>query len=380
MRRVAFVSVARSDMSIISPVLLAASAHEELEPLLIVAAGPIRDRGPAASAATGEIPSVAVCVEQADDAPLSVARSMGALTASIAEALVSLAPDMVVLTGDRTETHAAAVAAVPLLLPIAHLHGGEVTRGAIDDVLRNSITKLAHLHFVSAQPHADRVMAMGEDPWRITVSGAPGLDGLRSRADAIDSLREATGFGPGDGFLLVTVHPETMRAESVSQIRSLLEVLEATSRPVLFTGTNTDTGGEVIREGIERYVRAHPDARLRETLGPDLYPTAMRTAAAVVGNSSSGVIEAASLGAPVLDIGIRQEGRLRGRNVVWSGWDPAAMKEGLGRVLDPAFRISLAGMENPYGDGYASDRIVARLAAEPLGERLMMKTAPGSST
>ncbi len=311
------------------------------------------------------------------DGPADLGRRMGALTAAFAEVLADERPDVVVLTGDRYETLAAAGAASLAGLVIAHLHGGELTLGAMDDAFRHAITKLAHLHFPATEAAAARLIRMGEEDWRITLAGAPGLDLLMSappmpRGDFFSALSIND---PGD-FILATWHPETLTADGgATGLEALLAALAETGRPILFTGVNADRSGAGQAGRIRAWAEGQAAIHLIPSLGP-LYAPALAHAAVMAGNSSSGIIEAAAFALPVVNVGDRQKGRDRGANVLDAGPDPAAVRQALTRALDPAFRSSLTGMANPYGDGRAGPRIAARLASEAIDDRLRQKSFP----
>jgi len=296
-----------------------------------------------------------------DSSPLSVSRSMAAGLAGIAEVLDSLRPDILVLLGDRFEVHAAATAAMVARIPIAHIHGGEATEGAIDEAIRHAITKMAHLHFVSAAAYRDRVVQLGEAPDRVFVVGAAGLDNLE-RIELPDrgALERDLGFALGGGFLLVTYHPATLAsADPATCAAELLAALdEFPDRRVLITGTNADPGGDRVRDLLSRYARERP-ARvvLRESLGTRLYLGAMRAAAAVVGNSSSGIIEAPALGVPTVNLGDRQRGRLRAASIIDCGETRIEIAAAIAKALDPRFLGAFDRNATPYGRPGAAKRI-----------------------
>lgn len=311
------------------------------------------------------------------DGPAELGRRMGALTTDFAEVFADEHPDIIVLTGDRYETLAAAGAASLAGATIAHLHGGELTLGAMDDAFRHAITKLSHLHFPATEAAAARLIRMGEEGWRITTAGAPGLDLLMSappmpRADFFPAL----GIDDPGAFILATWHPETLTADGgASGLEALLATLSHAARPVLFTGVNADPGGAGQAARIRNWAEGQTGVHLIPSLGP-LYAPALAHAAVMAGNSSSGIIEAATFALPVVNVGDRQKGRDRGANVIDAAAGPAAVRQALTRALDPAFRSGLTGMANPYGDGRAAPRIAARLAAETLDDRLRQKAFP----
>jgi UDP-N-acetylglucosamine 2-epimerase (non-hydrolysing)/GDP/UDP-N,N'-diacetylbacillosamine 2-epimerase (hydrolysing) len=309
------------------------------------------------------------------DTPEAIAKSMGLGTICFAQAYARFRPDILVVLGDRIEMYAAALSALPFKIPVAHIHGGEITQGAIDDALRHSITKLSHLHFVSTQEHARRVLQLGEEPWRITVSGAPGLDNLHS-VQLLDTHQLQAEFGLQweEPPLLVTFHPVTLEHEQTRwQVGELLAALDKCGMPIVFTMPNADTGGRAIIPMIEDFVYSHPSARSVDSLGTQGYFSLMKGAAAMVGNSSSGIIEAASFELPVVNIGTRQRGRVRGANVIDVDYDRRSILDGLRKALDPQFRMELRGLTNPYGSGAASEKILQVLKEIALDQRLVMK-------
>jgi UDP-N-acetylglucosamine 2-epimerase (non-hydrolysing)/GDP/UDP-N,N'-diacetylbacillosamine 2-epimerase (hydrolysing) len=378
MRHITAVTVGRSDYGIFQPVFRAIQKRADLRLSLIVAGMHLAEEfGHTVDAIEADGFEIAARVQMllASDSPEGIAKAMGLGTLGYAQALAQIRPDILLLLGDRFEMHAAGVAAVPFKMPIAHIHGGEITEGAIDDALRHSLTKLSHLHFVSTKEHGQRVIQMGEEPWRVTVSGAPGLDNtqhvkLLERA----AFEERFGVRLGDEFLLATYHPVTLEFEQAeAQFAELLAALDEIGMPVLFTMANADTGGQVINRMIRDYTSARPGAHLVENLGTQGIFSAMALASAMIGNSSSGIIEAAQFGLPVVNIGTRQAGRVRGDNVIDTGNGRAEIAEAIPRATSQEFRAGLAGLVNPYGDGFAADRIVDRLSTVELGPRLLVK-------
>jgi len=309
------------------------------------------------------------------DSPEGIAKSMGLCTIGFAQALARSRPDILLVLGDRFEMHASAVAALPFKIPVAHIHGGAITEGVIDDCLRHAITKMSHLHFTSTEEYARRVCQLGEEPWRVTVTGAPSLDNLREIPLLMrEKIRERFGVRVEEGLLLVTYHPVTLEYEHTQeQVSHLLAALEASGRPVLFTMANADTYGRLINQMIRQYVVAHPSAQMVDNLGPQGYYSVMALAAAVVGNSSSGIIEAASLKKPAVNIGTRQKGRITPPNVLSVDCQEADISRGIAMVTSEEFRARLDGLVNPYGDGHAADRIVEKLRNVSLDDRLIKK-------
>ncbi len=301
------------------------------------------------------------------DAPGDVARAVGRGTMGFANALERLQPDLVVILGDRFEALAAATAAFTLSIPIAHIHGGEVTEGALDEGFRHAITKLSHLHFTAAEPYRRRVIQMGESPQRVFNVGAPGLDHLQ-RTPLLDraALESALAFELGAVNFLVTFHPATLDAvDAAAQCAALLSALDAFPHAkIVFTLPNADPGGRAIIPLLEAYVARNPErCRLFASLGQQRYLSLLREAQVVIGNSSSGIIEAPSVGTATVNIGDRQKGRLRAASVIDCEASRAAIQAATRRALEPAFQASLAAVDNPYGKGNASERMLQILGA-----------------
>ena len=378
-KRIGVVTVSRSDYGHLRPVLEALRRAPDLELLLLVAGMhlasefglTVRD-----IEADGFPISARVEMLGGGDTPEAVAAATGRGVAGFGEAFARLRPDVVVVLGDRFEMLAAAVAALPFALPVAHIHGGEVSEGAMDNQIRHAITKLAHLHFASAEPHARRIAAMGEEPWRIHTVGAPGLDRLATteplpRAGLARDLRLPEA-GP---WLLVTFHPVTLEyRDTAAHIDELLAALEKTDGFIVITYPNADTAGRLIIERIEEFAGRHPRrCRLAKSLGERLYLSLLRHADLMIGNSSSGLIEAPTFGLPVVNVGSRQRGRLRGANVI----DVEPLREDILRGIEAAqalpFRVRARAAANPYGDGHAAPRVVDVLRSVPIDARLVQK-------
>lgn len=296
------------------------------------------------------------------DTPVGVVKSMGLGTLGFADALDRLRPDVLVVLGDRFEALAIVQAALIMRIPVAHLHGGEITEGAYDDAIRHAISKMAHLHFVAAEPYQRRVIQMGESPERVFNVGAIGLDHLRRSAKMdLDELAESLGFALRAPYLLVTYHPVTLLEEDPTQsFIALLNALENfPEHQIILTYPNADNGGRAIIPQLEAYAQRQPGRVLAiPSLGFRRYLSAVSMAAAVVGNSSSGIIEVPAFGIPTVNIGARQKGRLAADSVLHC--EPTA--ESIGLALHQALSDEFAEISkmavNPYGQGNASEAIV----------------------
>ncbi len=310
------------------------------------------------------------------DSATDVAKAMARGTAGMAEAMARLRPDLVVVLGDRFEIQPAVVAVVVASIPVAHIHGGELTEGAIDDAMRHAITKMAHLHFVAAEPYRNRVIQMGESPERVFTVGAPGLDNV-ARLELMDraALEADLGFPLRDGFLLVTYHPVTLDTGTQdSAIGELMAALDDfPDRTVLITGVNADPGHDAIARAMTDYAATNPDrVHLATSLGQRRYLSALRHCAAVIGNSSSGIIEAPALGTPTVNVGERQRGRLKASSVIDCEDKRDAIVAAARRALAGRSTAAEGTLPSPYGIPGASARIKEILSSFPL-EGLLVK-------
>ena len=296
-----------------------------------------------------------------DDSPLAIADSLAHSTSGLAHCFDRLKPDIVVVLGDRYEVLAAAQASLMLGIPLAHLHGGETTEGAFDEAIRHAVTKMAHLHFVAADEYAWRVRQLGESDEHIFNFGAPGLDHLtRSTIAGRDELEKVIGAPLGSPLFAVTYHPETLDAdEGIDGLRAMLSALNGiASASIVFTGVNADPGHDHLTNEIHAFVSADPARRhLIASLGQSRYLGLLKIADAVVGNSSSGLIEAPALRVPTVNIGDRQKGRLRAASVVDCAPTKEAIDAALRKAIDPRFRTQLPENPSLYGVGDAARRI-----------------------
>jgi len=378
MRSVGVVTGARSDYGIYLPLLRKIDVEPDLQLHLIVTGMHLSPEfGLTESSIKEDGFEIKERVEMllSSDTPEGIAKSIGIGIIGFAQTYSRFRPDILIVLGDRFEMYAAALAAFPFKIPLAHIHGGEVTRGSIDDGLRHSITKLSHLHFVSTEAYRRRVIQMGEEPWRVIVSGAPSLDNLSSiKLLSIDRLEEKYGLCLRPAPLLVTFHPVTLEYEQGEwQMEQLLFALDNFEIPIVFTMPNADIGGRVIIRMIEEYVSARSSAYMVRNLGTRNYFSLMAAAKAMVGNSSSGVIEAPSFKLPVVNIGSRQDGRVKSVNVVDVGYEQKDIINGLKKALHPEFSQGLSINDNPYGSGNASEKIVEVLKNIKINNTLVIK-------
>jgi len=378
MRTIGVVTVSRSDYGIYLPVLRRIQEDPHLRLHLIVAGMHLSPEfGLTVRAIEQDGFEIGERIEMllSSDTPEGIAKSMGLGTIGFAQAYARLRPDILLVLGDRFEMHAAVVAALPFKIPVAHIHGGESSEGLIDESIRHSITKMSHLHFASTEFYARRIVQMGEEPWRVVVSGAPSLDNLHNvRLLSRQELEDRYGLRLTDQILLVTYHPVTLEYEHTeAHVRELLAALEELDFTIVFTFPNADTQGRLIIDMIEKFAARHERAQVAVNLGTQGYFSLMAQATAMVGNSSSGIIEAASFKLPVVNIGNRQRGRVCGKNVIHVGYDRVEILNGIKKATSPEFRASLVDLVNPYGDGHAAERIVDKLKHVEINDRLLLK-------
>lgn len=366
MRTLGVVTTSRADYGIYRPVLRAIAAEPSLQLSLFVGGAHLRpEHGQTVRLIEADGWPITARVDMLGDSdvPVAIAQAMGRGVGGFAEAFERNCPDVLLVLGDRFEMHAAALAALPLRIPVAHFHGGELSLGAIDDALRHSITKLSHLHFVATDDARRRVIQMGEPPDRVHVTGAPGLDNLRE-ISLLDraAVLEQCGVDLPRRFVLVAFHPVTLEHDQTrSHVTELLAAIEACAFPAVFVQANADTGSREVNAMIESYVARHRDSCIARGQGTQFYFSAMALATVMVGNSSSGLIEAPSFKLPVVNVGSRQEGRLRARNVIDAPPRRDAILACIQQAASEAFRAGLQDLVNPYGDGHAAERAVAIL-------------------
>jgi GDP/UDP-N,N'-diacetylbacillosamine 2-epimerase (hydrolysing) len=310
------------------------------------------------------------------DTASGTAKSMGLGLIGLGDAFARLKPDIIVLLGDRFEILAAASAALVASIPVAHVHGGETTEGAFDESIRHAVTKMSHLHFVAAEEYRQRVIQLGEQPSRVHLVGGLGVDAIKhirllSRAELESSL----GIELGPRHLLVTFHPETLeRSNSASHMAELLAALNKLSDTrLVFTLPNADPGSSELRQMVESFVASHTNAVAFASLGQLRYLSCIKLAAGVVGNSSSGLIEAPSLGVGTVNIGNRQRGRVKADSVIDCAPERNSILRAIRQLDDPLYQKRLERTVNPYGDGGASQRIVQILRTVSL-EGILQKS------
>jgi UDP-hydrolysing UDP-N-acetyl-D-glucosamine 2-epimerase len=367
-RTIAAVTSSRADFSHLYWVLRELASHPAID-LRTVAMGP--HLSPEFGHTAGEIEKAGFGIDArvecllSSDTDIGMAKTIGVATLGLADCLGQMRPDLLLLIADRYEMLAPASVALALRIPIAHIEGGEISEGAIDNAVRNALTKLSHVHFTSTEQARARVIAMGEEEWRVHRAGAPSLDHLRRSA-----IPDSDGGPPA---ILVAYHPATIARDTIREADALFAALEKIGGRLSFCYPNADAGSRALIVRAKEFLDRRGNGEVLVNLDPLGYWGRLRSAELLLGNSSSGIMEAASFAIPAVNVGIRQRGREHGRNVLNA---EAAVESIVGCVAtarDAGFRASLTGMDNPYGDGHASERIAAVLASVALGEELLIK-------
>ncbi|MFT9494663.1 UDP-N-acetylglucosamine 2-epimerase [Anaerosolibacter sp.] len=305
----------------------------------------------------------------------SIAKSTGLAVNEFSKAYERLATDMILILGDRYEIFAAAAAAMIMNIPIAHISGGEVTEGAQDEQIRHAITKMSHLHFPGAEAYARNIINMGEEPWRVFNVGDPGIENIK-HMDFLnqEEIQRELGITVDSETLLVTFHPVTLELDQLPyQIQNLIEALEESGKKIVLTYPNADTGSEQIIEQILMFSERDKNVAVFKNLGSQRYLSIMRLCGAVVGNSSSAIVEAPYLKVPAIDIGDRQKGRLKSDSIIQCGHDKQEIAQAIRDALSVEFRAKIQTSNSLYGEGSTSTEIIRALKSIEIDERLLKK-------
>lgn len=379
-RRIAVVTTSRADFSHLYWPLHELAAHPAIE-LGVFALGP--HLSPQYGNTVAEIERAGFPIKARiecllnSDTDTGMAKTIGIAIISLADALTTWRPDILLLIADRYEMLAPASVAVALRIPIAHIEGGEISQGAIDDQVRNALTKLAHIHFTSTETARRRVIAMGEESWRVHHAGAPSIDHLRrSRLLSRTALLRRLKLTLASPAILVAWHPVTILRDTNAEADALFSALSNAPGQLIFVYPNTDAGSHALIQRTRALAASRPDTHVFVNLDAVTYWSLLGQVDAMIGNSSSGIMEAASFALPVVNVGMRQQGRERARNILDVPAETQAISSGLARALSPAFRKRLRGMTNPYGNGTAAKTIARVLASVSLQKLLIKEPAP----
>ena len=378
-RRIAVVTTSRADYShLYWPLrLLAEDARVELR-LIVMGAHLSPEFGATIHEIEKDGFAIAARIEclLSSDSDVGMAKTIGLATLSLSDVLGEMRPDILLLIADRYEMLAPAAVALALRIPIAHIEGGEISEGAIDDAVRNALTKMAHLHFTSTFAARDRIISMGEEPWRATRAGAPSLDHLRkSNLLSREEVAAKLNVQLEGSAMVIAYHPVTLAMDSLEEADELFAALGSVNSQLIFCYPNADAGSRALIERTTAFLAKRGNGKLFVNLDAVTYWSLLRQAQVFLGNSSSGIMETASFAVPTVNIGERQRGRERAANVIDAPANREAVLSAIALARCSKFRESLRGMTNPYGDGTASEKIVDVLTSAPLGRELLAKKA-----
>ncbi len=312
------------------------------------------------------------------DTPASISKSMGLALIGFADYFAESKPDLLLVLGDRYETLAVCCAAMNQRIPIAHLYGGETTEGAVDEAYRHAISKLSYLHFTSTEEYRTRVIQLGEDPSRVFNVGALGVENiLQTPLMSREELEQSLEFKLSSRYVVVTYHPVTLEdGTSAEGFQELLDALDAFPQlQVIFTKANADADGRIINTMIDEYVKSHRNTIAFESLGTVRYLSVVKHSCAVLGNSSSGIIEVPSLSVPTINIGDRQKGRIMEESIISCEPERKSIENALTMALSDEFKEKLKTMKSIYGDGNTSSRIVEVILKELTDSAIDLKKA-----
>lgn len=286
-----------------------------------------------------------------------------------------LKPDIVLVLGDRYEAFAAATTAMAMNIPIAHIAGGEITEGAMDEQIRHSITKMAHIHFPGVEVYAENIRNMGEENWRVFNVGDSGIENIKlTNMMTPDELKESLGVEVTADTILATYHPVTLEVDDVeNQINNVINALDKINKPMIITYPNSDNGGDKIISALDKFAKRNSNVHLFKSLGSLRYLSVMKYCGVIVGNSSSALIEAPYLKKPVVNIGNRQQGRLMAENIIQTNYNSDDIYNGIKKAFSPEFNEFVKTVESLYGEGSTSEEIVKVLKGVELGEKLLKK-------
>jgi UDP-N-acetylglucosamine 2-epimerase (non-hydrolysing)/GDP/UDP-N,N'-diacetylbacillosamine 2-epimerase (hydrolysing) len=377
MRKIAVLTTSRADYSHLYWPLHDLARHPDVDLKLIVMGSHL---APEFGSTVKEIErdgfQIAARIEclLSSDTDIGMAKTIGVATLSLADCLSQIRPGILLLIADRYELLAPASVALALRIPVAHIEGGEISEGAIDDAVRNALTKLSHIHFTSTRAARDRVIALGEEEWRVHRAGAPSIDHLRRNMllprERLEAELQLKLQAPA---AVVAYHPVTIACDTTREAGEVFAALQDFPGQLLFCYPNADAGSRDLIARTREFLQQKPGAKVFVNLPAITYWSLLREADLLIGNSSSGIMESASFALPAVNIGMRQQGRECAGNVLDAAPERAEILATIHTALDPNFRQSLHGMENPYGDGHASKKIVEILTSVPLGEALLLK-------
>jgi UDP-hydrolysing UDP-N-acetyl-D-glucosamine 2-epimerase len=379
-KTIAVVTTSRADYSHLYWPLRELDAHPDVDLKLIVLASHL---SPEFGRTVREIEmdgfTIAARLESllSSDTDVGMAKSIGLAVLSLADTLAVMRPDLILLIADRYEMLAPAAVALALRIPIAHIEGGELSQGAIDDAVRNALTKMSHIHFTSTEGARDRVISMSEEPWRVHRAGAPSLDHLRkSKLLSRSEIESRLKINLSPPTTVIAYHPVTLLSDTNAEADEVFAALRQLPQQLIFCYPNADAGSRDLAARIRLLLGQRQDTHLFTNLPAVEYWSLLRYATLFLGNSSSGIMETASFALPTVNIGMRQQGRERARNIVDTPPVATSILDAVHKAESSDFRASLEGMTNPYGDGCSAERIVHVLTTLPSRDELLLKLVP----
>lgn len=377
MRKIGLVTVGRSDYGTCRRLLKALAESQKCETWLYVAGAHFSElSGNTVSEIEADGFEIRERVKMVpmSDRPGAIGNSVGVGTQCFANLFEKEVPDILVVVGDRTELLAVVTAALPFRIPVAHLSGGEISEGATDDMVRHAVTKMSHIHFPTNEQHGVRICQLGEESSRVYSVGDPALDRL-SEPPGMDrgQLEESLGMKLISPVVVVTHHPLTQGEESHDEVDELIAAMASIEATWVITFPNADRGAQGIIDRFSAFTAGSQRAVFLPSLGQERYYSLLGEADGMLGNSSSGIWESASFELPVVNVGDRQKGRMRERNVLDSVPERGEIEDQLKVALGPKFRAGLKGLKNPYGDGNAAKQIVEVLEEITIDEALLRK-------
>jgi GDP/UDP-N,N'-diacetylbacillosamine 2-epimerase (hydrolysing) len=362
-KKIAIITATRAEYGLLKPLIQKVQEDASLELQLIVTGAHLScSFGETYQEIEKEFPITAkIPLDLEENTPKSNSLAMAKLQNELTQVLDELGSDILVILGDRYEMLTAATVALMLHIPIAHIHGGEITEGAVDDAIRHAITKLSHLHFTATEIYKKRVIQMGEEPWRVVNVGALGVESIKKlQLLSKEAFEESIGVKLKEKNLLITYHPQTLATQSPKEQFS--EVLKALKKfddtLLIFTKANADAGGKVINEMIDDFVSKHANAIAFSSLGQLRYFSALQYVDAVVGNSSSGILEVPSFHKPTINIGDRQKGRLQAASIINTPIDAHVITQAIQSIYTPEIQQRVQKSTNPYESDKTSQKIV----------------------
>ncbi|UGB30426.1 UDP-N-acetylglucosamine 2-epimerase [Metabacillus sp. B2-18] len=379
MKKISILTATRAEYGLLKPIIEKLNILKEFDVRVVVTGAHL---SPEFGLTYKEIEQDGIVIDEkiemllSSDTPSSISKSMGLAMVGFADYFERLKPDLLIVLGDRYETLAVCIAAMNQRIPIAHLYGGEKTEGATDESIRHAITKLSYLHFTSTEEYRERVIQLGEHPDRVFCVGAIGIENiLNVELMKKYELEHALNFKLDKPYAIVTFHPTTLENNrSEEQFESLLEACKSfKNMSLIFTKANADTDGRIINKMIDDYVNENDHAVAFTSLGLTRYLSALRFCNLVIGNSSSGLIEAPSFKIPTVNIGDRQKGRLQATSIINCKPEAKEIEKSIRLALSENFRRIAAETVNPYGDGNTSDQVVLNIGEFLLNEKITLQ-------